>query len=216
VNDCDPEVERQALIGARGYFATLAPLPDRSLTHCSLHWSATPYRWANDCIAVGTTLPYHIVAGENAGGNATLFPGLSPALNARELTDLHEANVDYCASVYRRNSRGVAASMSAMAGAIPADFGTAPITPALIEFMCAGAAALCAAYGIDARDPQACYTHAEAAIWDGYFLGDEDDSRWDLAILEPYAGDIASLKRLVPATGDRLRARIHAYRQKLA
>jgi len=216
VNDCDPEVERQALRASRDYFATLASVPDRSLTHCSLHWSATPYRWASDCVAVGTTLPYHIVAGENTGGDATLFPGMSPALNARELTDLHEANVDYCASVYRRNSRGVAASMSAMAGAIPADFGTAPITPVLIEFMCAGAAALCAAYGIDARDPQACYTHAEAAIWDGYFLGDEDDSRWDLAILEPHAGDIASLKRLVPATGDRLRARIHAYRQKLA
>ena len=70
--------------------------------------------------------------------------------------------------------------------------------------------------GIDARSPAACYTHAEAAIWDGYFLGDDPDPRWDLAILEPSDLNPAALKAVTTTTGDRLRVRVQTYAERLS
>ncbi|HEY4442620.1 MAG TPA: hypothetical protein VGN14_19355, partial [Candidatus Elarobacter sp.] len=141
--------------------------------------------------------------------------GPSPNVNAREITPEMRMNVDYCASCRGRNSHGMATSIAAMAGATPADFGTAPIDAAQYEFLCAATAALCVKYGVDPTDPQQCYTHAEAALWDGYF-GTGDEERWDLAVLEPADVDIATLAELAPKSGDRLRARIAAYAAALA
>jgi hypothetical protein len=211
----DPATVTRALAAAQAYAATLPALPFGAIVHCSLHWTATPFGWALDQAARGLALPYNVVADRDAGGAEVLVPGMDPALNARTLTLRMAAGVEYCASVRLRNSHAVAASISAMAGAEPHAFGRAPIDAHLVEYLCAAAGALCAAYGIDARDPRACYTHAEAAIWDGYFLGDGDDCRWDGAILTPSSGDPAALKADAAATGDMLRARVYAYAARL-
>jgi len=215
VNDCDPAIQGRALDAGSEYRASLPIVPAGSLTHCSLHWAAMPYGWAREAKAAGMILPYQVVADWDADGNAILVPGMSPALNAHDLSDDHCAGIDYCASVWRRNSRGVAVSISAMIDAVPGDFGGAPIDATLIEFLCAAAAALCVTYGIDARSREACYTHAEAAIWDGYFIGEDLDYRWDMGLLEPSTADVASLKRTASVTGNRLRERIGTYMEKL-
>jgi hypothetical protein len=216
VQFADPTIETRALTAARAFMTTLPDVAAGTLAHCSMHWAAMPYGWALDRAEEGLPLPYQVVADRDAAGAEVLVAGMSPALNARRLSLEMPAGIDYCASVRGRNSHGVAVSISAMAGAEPRTFGDAPIDAALVEFMCAAAGALCAKYGIDARLQTACYTHAEAAIWDGYFLGDDADSRWDLAILEPSDLDPAALKAVTTSTGNRLRARVHAYAERLS
>jgi hypothetical protein len=208
----DSTTEARALTAARAFMTTLPDLEPGTLDHCSMHWAAMPYGWALDRAEQGLPLPYQVVSDRDAAGREALVAGMDPALNARQLSREMPAGVDYCASVRGRNSHGVAVSISAMAGAEPRAFGDAPIDAALVEFMCAAAGALCAKYGIDARSQTACYTHAEAAIWDDYFLGDDADPRWDLAILEASDLDAAALKAVTTQTGDRLRARVHTYR----
>jgi hypothetical protein len=207
----DPAIQSNALAAARTYFAQLPILGAQSLTHCSMHWAAMPYGWAREQHTAGTRLPYQVVSDRDIDGLPLLIAGMDPALNARTIALDERADSDYCASVWRRNSRGVAVSISAMLDAEPSDFGSAPIDATLVEYMCAGAAALCARYGINPSDPQACFTHAEAACWDGYFWGEDADCRWDLAILDPASADAATLRAAVPVTGDRLRARILVY-----
>ncbi len=211
----DSHLEARALSAARAFMTTLPHVEAGTLAHCSMHWAATRYGWALDRAEQGLALPYQVVADRDAAGGEVLVAGMDPALNARRLSLEMPAGIDYCASVRGRNSHGVAVSISAMAGAEPRAFGDAPIDPSLIELMCAAAGALCAKYGIDARVPSACYTHAEAAMWDGYFLGDDPDPRWDLAITEPSDLDPAALKAVTTLTADRLRARVHAYRTAL-
>jgi hypothetical protein len=216
VQSVDPDTEARALSAARRFMTTLPDLEAGTLDHCSMHWAAMPYGWALRRAEQDLPLPYQVVADRDAAGGEVLVTGMDPALNARRLTSEMPAGVDYCASVRGRNSHGVAVSISAMTGAEPHSFGDAPIDAALVEFMCAAAGALCAKYGIDARSQSACYTHAEAAIWDGYFLGDDPDPRWDLAILEPSDVDPAALKAVTAQTGDRLRALVHAYKGRCA
>ena len=211
MQSADPTTEARALTAARGFMMTLPDVEPGTLAHCSMHWAAMPYGWALDRAEQGLPLPYQVVADREGAGLEVLVAGMNPALNAGRLSLEMPAGVDYCASVRGRNSHGVAVSISAMAGAEPRAFGDAPIDAALVEFMCAAAGALCAKYGIDARSQSACYTHAEAAIWDDYFLGDDPDPRWDLAILEPTDLGPAALKAITTQTGDRLRARVHAY-----
>jgi hypothetical protein len=211
----NPAIQGQALAAGRTFMNSLPDIPPGLITHCSLHWAATPYGWALTRNGQGGTIPYQVVADLDAAGNTILVSGMSPSANARDIPASATADVDYCASTYHRNSHGVAASISAMVGAGPHSFGLNPIDIHLVEYMCAGAAALCAKYGIDASAPQNCYTHAEAAIWDSYFLGDDPDCRWDLATLEATDADIATLKVTATSVGDQLRARIHAYKISL-
>lgn len=211
----DPAIEAQALTAARTFLGTLPEIAPGRVTHCSMHWAATPYGWARARAAQGGAIPYQVVADLDLAGNAMLVRGMSATLNARDIPAGLTPDVDYCASVWHRNSHGVAVSISAMVGAGPHDFGSAPITALLVEFMCAGAAALCAKYGVDASGQQTCFTHAEAALWDNYFLGEDPDCRWDLCVLDPTPGDIAALKAGTTATGDQLRARVHAYKVQL-
>ena len=195
---------------ARAFLARLPVVSSRGIRRCSLHWSATPYGWARERAARGLTLPYNVVVDRDAAGDWILIPGMHPVRNARRLTLEMQEGVEYCASIRGRNSHGVSASIAAMDDATPSAFGAAPICAASVELLCASAAALCARYGIDARDVQACYTHAEAALWDGYF-GTGDDERWDMALLEPSADDVPALAERAVRTGDLLRARIAAY-----
>ena len=210
----DPGLDARALHAARAYLATLPDVERRGLGRISLHWSATGYGWARERAAQGAAMPYNVVADVDGDGTPVLVTGMDPRHNARPLSLAMNANVDYCASVRGRNSHGVGVSIAAMEGASPASFGAAPIDATRIEFLCAAAGALCAKYGIDAHVPEACYTHAEAALWDGYF-GTGDDERWDLALLEPARIDRDGLAALVPQTGDRLRRRIVAYASAL-
>jgi hypothetical protein len=117
--------------------------------------------------------------------------------------------------VRSRNAHGVAASVSAMFRATPERFGDYPINEQLIEFLCAGAAALCAKYDIDAVSAESCYTHAEAAVRDGYFLDEAPDARWDFAVLQATSESPESLKTRVSETGNHLRLHIQKYKGKL-
>ena len=120
-----------------------------------------------------------------------------------------------------------------MDGATQQDFGLTSVTAAGLEWLCAGAAAFAVKYGLDAAGNVAngtthqgdngtvsttgepvIITHAEAAIFDGYFCGytDDPDCRWDLACLVP-GGSVTP--EVAVQTGDALRARIHAYKLAL-
>ena len=206
----DPELEARALRAARAFLATLPAVSPGGIRRCSLHWSATPHGWARERAARGLSLPYNVVVDRNATGDWILVSGMHPVRNARRLTLEMQEGVEYCASIRGRNSHAVSASIAAMDDASPSAFGAAPIDAASVELLCASAAALCARYGIDARAAEACYTHAEAALWDGYF-GTGDDERWDMAVLEPGGDDVAALGERAVQTGNLLRARIAAY-----
>lgn len=208
------QLDARALDAARTYLATLPGVERGALRRISLHWSATGYGWARERAAQGLALPYNVVADIDGNGAPILVAGMDPRLNARALALEMEANVEYCASVRGRNSGGAGVSIAAMDGASPTSFGAAPIDAVRVEFLCAATGALCAKYGIAARVAEACYTHAEAALWDGYF-GTGDDERWDLAVLEPVHADRDALAVLAPRTGDLLRSRIAAYASNL-
>ena len=211
----DPDLEARALAAARAFLPTLPPVGPGGLTRCSLHWSATPYGWARDRVARGLAMPYNVVVDRAAADELVLVRGMHPVRNARRLSLEMQDGVEYCAAVRGRNSHGVAASIAAMDGATPGAFGAAPIDAASIEWLCASAAALCVRYGIDPRVPESCYTHAEAALWDGYF-GTSADERWDMATLEPFLGELDVLAERAGRTGDLLRERIAHYAASVA
>lgn len=201
----------------------LAGLPDVEaglIARISLHWAAMKYGWAVDLAAKGDVIPYNVVADIDANGSFLLVQGMNPGLNARQIgADGETMDVTYCGSCWHRNSHAVAASISALANGSAADFGPYPLTEHLVDAMCAGAAALCTKYRIDASDPKTCYTHAEAAILDGYFWGDptpDGDTRGDLCVLEAHPEmSTDQLKANAPLAGAMLRRRIHAYKVAL-
>lgn len=208
------------LAKAQTYYDASPDIAPGLVTHVSLHWAAMKYGWSLDCLAHGTPVPYNIVADVDAAGSVVLVTGMDPTKNARDLDQtLDVADVTYCASCWHRNSHGVAASISALYNGSASDFGPYPVTEHLVDLMCAGAAALCAKYGVDSSNPATCFTHAEAAIWDGYFWGDptpDGDTRGDLCILEAHPEmSTAELKASAPVVGQMLRKRIRAYKLAL-
>ena len=214
-NPTDPQMVSKG----RTVLAGLPALAPGLVTHVSLHWAATPYGWAIAKSQNGDVIPYNLIADVNAQGNVVIVSGMDPRRNARDIDPRERQDVDYCASCYHRNSHGLAASISALENGGPGDFGHYPLSERLVDALCVSAAAICAKYGVDASSNTTCFTHAEAAIWDGYFWGDptpDGDTRGDLCILEahPEMSD-AQLKANAPIIGDLLRGRIHDYKLAL-
>jgi hypothetical protein len=215
----DRPLDTSVLEKARAFYGALPSIAPGLVTHISLHWSATKYGWAVDLAAAGSPIPYNVVADVDAAGNVILVTGMDPRNNARDIGQDEVMDVTYCASCWHRNSHGIAASISALENAGPADFGPYPLSELLVDSLCAGAAALCAKYGVDASNQATCFTHAEAAIWDGYFWGDptpDGITRGDLCILEAHPEmSTAQLKANAPLVGNLLRSRIHEYKVAL-
>jgi hypothetical protein len=170
-------------------------LPGGDLRSIVLHWTAGDYE------AVFSA--YHFCL--RGVSDVVVVQTHDVRANMRDLGP--DPAAPYAAHTSGRNSYALGVAVCGMGGATPADFGAFPLSDVQIDALAVVAARLATVYAIPAR---AIFTHAEAAVEDGYFGADGDDVRWDIARLEPRP------ERLVPsearATGDVLRARIAAAR----
>ena len=174
--------------------------PPQRLTHIPMHWAVETYTMGDKA--------YNVVVREiTAGMPWELVVETDPRLNATS-----PPQEGYAAHTYQRNSFGIGFSVEAMAGASTSNFGQYPVQVHMLEVLCAGVGAAGCKYGIDIMVPQNCYTHAEAADWDGYLCGNSEDPdcRWDLERFIPGADPI--LPARAHLNGDLLRARAHQYK----
>lgn len=119
---------------------------------------------------------------------------------------------------YGRNTGTAAIGCQGMTGANFENWGKYPLTPVQIERMCAEAAVIVDAYGIPI-DRDHVFTHAEAAIEDGYGPYNKSrigDIRWDLMTLVPTRGlnTFEKCRDAAFETGNILRRKITWYAQK--
>ncbi len=170
-------------------------LPRGRIERIYLHWSAGDYV---------TLYPSYHVCVALCDGAAVARPTHDLRANMRDLADAEPGS--YAAHTAGRNSFAAGLSIMGMRDATPRDFGAYPLTSVQIDAMCAVAAEIARAYGIEV-DAAHVLSHAEAAIVDGYF-GTQEDERWDIARLEPHDGDPTPGEAI--ATGDVLRERIRA------
>jgi hypothetical protein len=170
-----------------------ASYPEGDLRSLVFHWTAGDYR---------TVYPsYHVcIALDDSEVPIATFP-VDLRANMRNVRDPGEP---YAAHTSGRNSHAIGLAICAMRDATPSDFGKYPLRDDLVAAACRTAAELCRAYAISI-DAGHIYTHAEAALLDGYF-GCGEDERWDIARLSP------SPEPLRPAdaslAGDELRRRV--------
>ncbi len=171
-------------------------LPRGRIERIYLHWSGGDY---------ATLYPsYHFCVALHDGA-AVARATHDLRANMRDVSDA--ASGSYAAHTAGRNSFGAGLSIMGMRDATPRDFGAYPLTIVHIDAMCAVAAELARAYGIEI-DAEHVLTHAEAAIVDGYF-GTQEDERWDIARLESSDSDPTPGEAI--ATGNALRDRIRAH-----
>lgn len=219
--DLNAPLDVDAIKAARSFGAGLPTIAGGLVTHVSIHWSATPFGWALTRQAAGTPIPYNAVADIDDKGNVILVPGMDPLKNARDIPGDAVMDVDYCASCYHRNSHGLAVSAACLGDTQtpsrvgPAFFGPFAPTQRQVDFMLAGGAAIGSKYGLQALDANMFFTHAEAAIRDSYFLGEDPDCRWDFATLEQTNMSVAELKVNAVTIGNAMRRRIRLYKLAL-
>jgi hypothetical protein len=169
-------------------------LPAGRIDKLYLHWSAGTYDAPSSA--------YHFVVGYR---DARLFA--QQTHDVRENMRVVSAEAPYAAHTRRRNSYAIGVSALSMLQATPHDFGPYPLTPQLVDALCALSAYIARRYAI-AVDGEHVMTHAEAALSDGYF-GLAPDERWDLARLQP-APDIVTPAE-ARASGEYLRRLIRQY-----
>lgn len=190
-------MDERALDEGRKFLAALPAITQAGgfIDHIPLHWAVETYTMGdkayNGVVRLGSDKAWHLVLETDPNLNSTIpeQPG-------------------YAEHTWKRNGHGFGLAVEAMLGATPSNFGLFPIQQHQIEMLCAGAAAVAAKYGIQCMDDRCVYTHAEAAILDGYF-----GERWDLARLAP--DDFALTRREAIITGDQLRGRCHDYKLTL-
>jgi len=152
----------------------------------------------------------------------TIVPTHDPRKNALSTFD----DADYAAATYHRNKGSWSICADAMLEADPHRFGADALQLHQVEHVCAAAAALCVAYGIDPlglslRAPYAgeptVLTHAEAADRVGVpgqyeaYGPSKTCERWDFLSLVPLPADVEPSAAIARRTGDGLRTRIAAY-----
>src|SRR5271166_1334516 len=159
---------------------------EKYIDHIPMHWEVTHI--GTDDKAYNATVSLH------DGGWKAIYD-TDAALNMT----LPEGS-GYAAHTAGRNGHGFGVALAGMLGAAPDNFGAEPIEAHQLEVMCAVVAAVALKYEIDTMDPQAVYTHAEAAIRDGYFPGDPAVAgmpesgppyRWDLERFEASAAPLS-------------------------
>jgi hypothetical protein len=167
-------------------------LPAGTLRSVFLHWTAGDYT---------TTFPaYHFCL--SGATDVRINATRDLRANMRDVRTCASASA-YAAHTQGRNSFAAGIAICAMGGATPHNFGAYPLTDAQIDALCVVTARLVQYYRIPIA---AVRTHAEAAFEDGYFGCADDDVRWDIARLEPAAGQLAAAE--AASAGNRLRSRI--------
>jgi hypothetical protein len=170
-------------------------LPRGDLRRIVLHWTA-----GDHVTAYGA---YHVCVALDADAQPVALATHDLRAN---MCDVREGRSPYAAHTSDRNSYAIGLAVCGMAGATPHDFGLFPLRDDMIAATCATAARLAAFYEI-ALDAEHIFTHAEAALTDGYF-GTGDDERWDIARLAPSPQALCADE--ARRAGDALRAMIGA------
>lgn len=207
---------------AQAFCDALPQVSDGSILRCYAHWSVSPY--------TATFSDYNGMAVDGAG-SWSLKQTHDPRDNVPGLTDNAVAS-----HTWQRNTGAVGVAIAAMSGADVHDFGAYPVTVAGLDALCACLAAFAKRYNLDASGTVAhgathdgdngpvnttgepvIITHAEAAIFDGYFCGHTVDSncRWDLASFVALPEGDALTEDMARTCGNALRKRIHAYKLAL-
>ena len=171
--------------------------PQGRIERIYLHWSGgdyeTVYESYHYCVAMRDGVPVVIQTNDLR-------------LNMRDIS--HAPGEPYAAHTARRNSFAAGLAVMGMRDARPNDFGAYPLTDALLDELCGVAAALARTYAIPI-DAAHVLTHAEAALADGYFGADDNDTqRWDIARLRPQPHPLR--ERDAIDAGEELRRRIRA------
>lgn len=219
--DVNAPINKDALRSARVFCRYLPMVALDDISRVYLHQSAEAY----GCIDGSYNAVIALV-----DGAWEIAASHTPRDNARSTLD-----ADYARHTYYRNTGAVGIAINGLdtPGASPTNFGRDPIQLHSIEFLCAGAAAYCSAYGIDSLgvsyedDPykgeHTILTHAEAANltgsppqYDRYGpapLGTVE--RWDLATLVQAPSSVLVTSDHASIVGDALRERIHKYKLNL-
>jgi hypothetical protein len=214
-----------ALTAAKGFLSELPAVPPGDLTRVYLHWSAEEYH----C----TDASYHAVVA--LSGDAW---EIAYTHDVRKNAKSTFSEVNYAEATAGRNRGSCAIAIDGLIGKFsPSDFGSEPIQMHEVEYLCAGAAAFCVRYGIDALGhatdddvyggafygEPTILTHSEAANMVGVPpqyaaygpapIGTSE--RIDLACLVPAPPGEQVTPTHAYVVGTELRARIHAYAQAL-
>jgi hypothetical protein len=168
-------------------------LPPGDLRSIVLHWTAGDYR--------SVFKAYHVCVALGDAGEPVAVLTHDLRANMRDVRAVSDA---YAAHTLGRNSYAIGLAICGMQGAVPSDFGAYPLRDDLVTAACRAAADLCRAYAIPV-DRGHVYTHAEAALEDGYFGCDEGE-RWDIARLRPAPGPLAPAD--AASAGNDLRGRV--------
>jgi hypothetical protein len=208
------QIDAKLLAAAYAFGEKLPAVPAGLIERCYLHWAVAPF---------GCTFGDYNAMANFAGGAWELQLTHDPRDNAPGLNNNAEAS-----HTYMRNTGAVGIAIAGMDGASTHDFGPDGVTLAGLEYLCAGAAALAKAYGIDvagtstkapyANEPT-ILTHAEAGDRVGspaqYAAYGPRSSfeRWDLLSFVPIPEGLSFTDSSI--CGNALRARIHAYKVAL-
>lgn len=176
-------------------------LPQGRIERIYTHWSAHDY---------ASVFPaYHFCVATDEHGDIVVVNTHDVRENMRNVYDAPDD--PYAAHTRGRNSFALGISIMGMHHAAPDDFGTYPLTDALVDALCTVGARLARIYGVPI-DAEHIMSHAEAAVIDGYF-GCGDQERWDIARLR------AQDRPLVPQdaldVGEELRARMRVISRTL-
>jgi hypothetical protein len=179
---------------------TTGELPGGRIERIYTHWSAHDYE---------SVFPaYHFCVAMKADGEIVVVNTHDVRENMR---DVYKApDEPYAAHTRGRNSFALGISVMAMEKATPEDFGSYPLTPALIDGLCLVGARLAERYGVPI-DADHVMSHAEAALRDGYF-GTAPEERWDIARLAPDQTPLQSQEAI--DVGERLRSAMRTFVQR--
>lgn len=212
----DAPLLAEAIAEAKLFLSRLSDIPKGLIKRIYLHWAVAGY--------CNTFTDYNgMVILQN--GKWVLIITHNPQDNAPGLNSNSEAS-----HTWHRNTGALGISVAGMLNGDIHNFGPDPINLHELEFLCAGAAALCVKYDIDSlgkvTEDQThsdnngntvhtlgepiILTHAECAVLDSY-----ESERWDLGTLVPLPEGVDLTPQMRTQSGDALRARIHAYKLQL-
>jgi hypothetical protein len=205
------------IAAAKTFRATLPSIPDGLISRLYLHWSV-----AGLC----AEFPDYNAEKEFVDGQHILKITHDPRDNAPGLN-----NNQMASHTWHRNTGALGIAITGMDGANVHNFGPDPVTVAGLEYLCAGAAALCLQYGLDANGTvltgsthldnngntvntagePIILTHAECAVLDAY-----PTERWDLGSLCPLPDGVDLTPEMRTQCGNALRQRVHTLKLALA
>lgn len=218
--DPNAEVNPVIVAAAKKFASSLPTVPAGSLKRLYYHWTVAP---------MGMCFADYNVEALFANGKWQLKMTHDPRDNAPGLD-----NNAVASHTYKRNTGAVGIAITGMDGAGVGvhNFGSDPVTVSGLTWLCAGAAALCHAYGIDVSGTSSgtpyggepnLLTHAEAANHPGspqqYTpygpppIGTTE--RWDLASFAPLPSGVELTNDMATICGNALRKLTRTYKLAL-